>query len=180
MEQIQGTRKHLFLTGEIQVGKSTVIQRWLAAHPGLRVGGFRTVPGRRGRDGADTVHIVPAVSECPLTRENCVLMRRGRRPYMKITSCNEVFDQLGVALLQNAAGCSVILMDEIGIQEELAFQFHAAVLERLDGDTPVLGVVRSKPGTLTDAVRAHPNVEVVTVTEENRNEIFRELMAWNR
>lgn len=157
-----------------------MIQRWLAAHPGLRVGGFRTVPGRRDCDRADTVHIIPAVGECPLTRENCVLLRRGVWPNREITRRMDVFDTVGVSLLKDTDPCGLILMDEVGVQEESAFQFHAAVLERLDGDTPVLGVVRSKPGILTDAVRAHPNVEVVTVTEENRDEILRELMAWNR
>ncbi len=34
--------KHIFLTGEIQVGKSTLIQTYLAAHPQWKVGRFLT------------------------------------------------------------------------------------------------------------------------------------------
>ena len=49
---------HLLLTGEVQVGKSTLIRRLLEAHPGWRVGGFQTVTRWAGRQGS--VHMIPA------------------------------------------------------------------------------------------------------------------------
>ena len=85
---------------------------------------------------------------------------------------------MGVSLLKHTADCDILLMDEIGVQEDGAAEFHRAVLDCLDGDVPVLGVVRSKAGILTDAVRAHPKVKVVEVTPENRPEIFELLMKW--
>ena len=35
--------RHVFLTGDIQTGKSTILRRYLERHPDLRVGGLRTV-----------------------------------------------------------------------------------------------------------------------------------------
>ena len=40
---MNGNAMHVFLTGEIQVGKSTLIRRVLAALPDVRTVGFRTV-----------------------------------------------------------------------------------------------------------------------------------------
>ena len=55
-------------------------------------------------------------------------------------------------------------------------RFKKADLNVLKGDTPVIGVVRDKPGVLTDAVRWHPNVRTIVVTVENREEVLRELL----
>ena len=169
---------HIFLTGAVQVGKSTLINRWLAVHPEVKPGGFRTLAGPRADDGSDSVHIVPAAGPVELNDANRVLRRARVRPGQGIQVFPEVFDTVGVSLLKHTADCDILLMDEIGIQEDGAEQFRRAVLECLDGDVPVLGVVRSLPGILTDAVRAHPKVTVAEVTPENRPEIFELLMKW--
>ena len=147
---------HMFLTGDIQVGKSTLINRFLAAHPEMDVGGFRTIAGPKCEDGSDSVHIVPASKSVELNRENRILRRTGVPPEREIHVFTQVFNTVGISLLEQPADCQLILMDEIGVQENGARQFRKAVLWRLDGDIPVLGVVRSKEGVLTDAVRAHP------------------------
>ena len=51
------TARHLFLTGEKGVGKSTLIDRLLSRFPG-RVGGFRTVRVDTVRPGEATVHLL--------------------------------------------------------------------------------------------------------------------------
>lgn len=169
---------HMFLTGAVQVGKSTLLNRWLAFHPEVNLGGFRTLAGPRGEDGGDSVHMVPAAGPVEFSEANCVLRRARVRPGRGIRVYPEVFDRVGVSLLAGSKDCEVILMDEIGVQEDGAARFRRAVLECLDGDIPVLGVVRGKAGLLTDAVRAHPKVKVAEVTPENRPEIFELLMGW--
>ena len=161
--------KHIFLTGEIQVGKSTIIKKYLDAHPELRVGGFRTVWKARWSEEKSSFHIVPAKEDVPLTEENCVGIRGGKWPNRIRENYPDVYDIVGVQLLESSKDCDLILMDEIGPAENGAKEFHRAVLELLDGDTPILGVVQQKPGVLPDLVRAHPNVRVITVTTENRD-----------
>ena len=51
------TARHLFLTGEKGVGKSTLIDRLLSRFPG-RVGGFRTRRVDTVRPGEATVHLL--------------------------------------------------------------------------------------------------------------------------
>lgn len=167
---------HIFLTGEVQVGKSTIIRRWLEAHPHLRVGGFRTVSGARGEDGEDTVHIIPAAGDPALTKENRIMFRQGEWPHRRRELFPQVFDSVGVALLRDDGEKDVLIMDEIGFTEDDAALFQQAVLEKLEGDTPILGVVRALPGVLADAVRAHPKSRIVAVTQENREEVLARLL----
>ena len=170
---------HIFLTGEIQVGKSTIIRKWLEAHPELKTGGFRTVAGPKNSDGSDSVHIIPAVGETPLTAENCVLQRGAWAPNRKFSVSLEVFDTIGVSLLERTEDCDLILMDEVGVQEDGAQKFSQAVLNCLDGDIPILGVVRDKPGMLTNAVRGHEKTELIVVTVENRQKVLERLLEWD-
>ena len=61
------------------------------------------------------------------------------------------------------------VMDECGRLERDALAFQRAVLEKLEGDTPVLGVVREGFPGWTKSIASHPNVELITVTEDNRD-----------
>jgi len=167
--------EHIFLTGAIQVGKSTLIRRALGAFPGLTPGGFRTLtgPGEPGSFGG--VYMVPAAQEPPVFSEkNLVGMRRGHGRGSE--GFPAAFDACGTEILQNAEQSPLILMDEIGKMEAEAFGFCRRVEALLDGDTPILGVVRLRDDTpLQRAVRRHPKVRLLTVTEENRDALLPEL-----
>ena len=168
--------KHIFLTGDIQVGKSTIIRKFLEAHPELRIGGFRTVWQEKRMTHSNSLHIVPATGACVPTEENRIGLREGVFPDRTATDYPLVFDTVGVGLLQNLDNCDLIIMDEIGLSENEADVFVERVLDILDGDTPVLGVVQPKTGTLTGAVRNHPKVHLVLVTKENREMILQRML----
>ena len=74
---------------------------------------------------------------------------------------------LGTACLTGTP--TLWVMDECGRLERDALDFQRAILEKLEGDTPVLGVVREGFPGWTKAVAAHPNVVLVAVTEDNRD-----------
>ena len=79
------------------------------------------------------------------------------------------FDKLGCGALADTAGCEVLVMDELGPHEEQAAAFRQAVLRALEGDVPVVGVLQQAESAFLRQVASHPNVRVVTVTEENRD-----------
>jgi len=165
---------HIFLTGGRQVGKSTLINRILAELPEMRLTGFRTVtgPGPEGTFG--NVYLVPAGQEPAFLPERMVGTRCGAR--RSITAVPEVFDDFGVACVE--ADGALVLMDEIGRMEREASCFLSAVLRRLDGDIPVLGVLQyDSEIPLAKEIRKHPKVHVVEVTPENRDELFRPLLC---
>lgn len=166
-------RIHIFLTGGIQVGKSTMLRRLLAEFPAVPCAGFRTVtgPGPEGSIGA--VYLVPADGETLFLPERKVGLRLGHA--RGIESFPAAFDEFGTACIE--APGRLILMDEIGRMEREAPRFSEAVLRRLDGDTPILGVVQSRADTpLANAIRCHEKVLLAEVTPENREEVFAQLL----
>jgi len=149
--------EHLFLTGEIQVGKSTLLRRYLAEKR-CRIGGFRTVWGDSEHR---TLHLLPYDSGICL-EENCIAERASG----KLTPHPEVFDRIGPALLN--LPCDILVMDELGFLENDAYSFQSSVLAALDRSTPIVGVIKPKHTHFLDAVRSHRCVRIVEVTIENR------------
>ena len=167
---------HIFLTGDVQVGKSTIIKKTLAALKLRDIGGFRSVSVPDLPDGAMSVYLIPARDEHPMMGDwNRVGIRKGcGRGIEKIP---EAFERAGVQALVDAENMPLILMDEVGRMESAAARFSARILELLNGDTPILGVVQKIADTkLTNAIRQHPNVRVLTVTKENREKLAEEVL----
>lgn len=158
--------KHLFLTGAIQVGKSTVMDKVLQQLD-VRVGGFRTGSGVERYQRQRRLYLWDAAGEPVYDDHHCVALLGGGR-----TVLTERFNALGGEALRRAReNAGLIIMDECGFLERDAAEFQAQVLKTLDGDTPVFGVVRQKDGIWTQAIYEHPQVELVTVTEENRSQL---------
>lgn len=149
--------EHLFLTGDIQVGKSTLLRRYFAEKK-CRIGGFRSVWGDSEHR---TLHLLPYDSGICL-EENCIAERTSG----KLIPHPEVFDRIGPTLLD--LPCDILVMDELGFLENDAHDFQAAVLAALNRNTPIVGVIKPKHTHFLDAVRSHRCVRIVEVTIENR------------
>lgn len=154
---------HVFLTGAVGCGKSTVIDRVLAACP-LPLGGFRSGFGPDRGNTVRALYLWPA-GEAPTYDEGHMVARFDG---CGATPLPERFDMLGTSSL-DCPGAGLILMDECGRLEREALHFQAAILKKLDGDVPILGVVRHGLPGWTGAIGAHPKVRLIEVTEENRD-----------
>ncbi|HKM41077.1 MAG TPA: nucleoside-triphosphatase [Methanocorpusculum sp.] len=165
-------QRHIFLTGDIQVGKSTIIHK-VIEELGIIVGGFRTIGGNYAKDGSSDVFLLgmneePAPDRIVAHRFGC---GRGRTVYPG------VFDTIGPRLLGDSS-VPLIIMDELGFLENDAVQFQNTVMSALDGSVLVLGVIRNKQTPFLDKVRAHPRVDVIFVTEKNRDEVFWQVLSF--
>lgn len=160
--------KHLFLTGEKGVGKSTLLQRALGGCQG-RVGGFRTLRTDACCPGGWSVHLFGPGEEPVPSADNLLFICGGPQDDTPAR-----FDRLGCRALQRSAGCSLLVLDELGPHEARAAAFRRAVLALLDGDTPVLGVLQAPAAAFWPEVLRHPEVELLEVTRQERDR--RELM----
>ncbi len=161
-------KRHIFLTGEVQVGKSTLIRRLLAQPDVPAPSGFRTVSVADLPDGQVSVYLLPACGAARYAEENRVGIRCGA-----FACFPERFDTAGVASLADAEHAPLILMDEVGRMEREADRFTARILQLLDGAVPIIGVVKKRSDTpLCEAIRRHPAVELIEVTAENRDALF--------
>ncbi len=160
---------NLFLTGEIQVGKSTLLRK-LIAKSGLRPGGAET--GFGPWRGEETRRLFLHPYGFPDYSREAVCARMG--PEGK-TAFPQVFDTRGAALVRAALEdpeIQVIVLDELGFLEKDAREFRKAVLEALAGPKPVWGVVRLGLGAWGDTDLGR----VITVTGENRDRLADSLL----
>lgn len=153
-------KKHIFLTGERQIGKSTAVSKALQML-NVTPGGFRTAGANVKEDGSSDVMLYPAEMRPEDGQKAAHRMPDKREAYP------EIFDTYGASLLKRPA--KLILMDELGFLESDAKTFQQTVFETLDGATPVLGVIRNKKTAFLDAVRARDDIILLTVTKENRD-----------
>lgn len=157
---------NVFLTGPIQIGKSTAIKRFLRAHSGLRLGGFVTVSRPLEADTLGVYILPPQFAESDCDEAHLAGLRGARRGGIP-----ETFETAGLAILNAPGPFDLLLMDELGRMELRSPNFCRRVLELLDAGAPVLGVVKPESNALLDAVRSHPKTVLLEVTEENRDGI---------
>ena len=88
----------------------------------------------------------------------------------RLKALPERFDALGAAFLQEARKHpeGLILMDECGHLEKNSTGFRKEILDCMNGPVPVLGVLR-KDQPWHSFIKEHPRVQIVEVTEENRD-----------
>jgi nucleoside-triphosphatase len=136
-------KKHLFLEGPIQEGKSTLIRKLIRDNLPW-VGGFSSQ--RLLGDSGETVgfRITPAGEAMELTRKHSPELpdiflhfdgsRTENRP--------EIFADTAVRYLRQNGGKKLILLDEIGGVELLSPDFRRELYRVLTGDVPCLGVLK--------------------------------------
>lgn len=88
------------------------------------------------------------------------------------------FDRYAPKLLSPVPEGHMILLDELGFMESASEKFCSAVLSLLDGSTPVIAAVKHKDFPFLQAVRSHPNCRCFHITEENRDTLFPEVLAF--
>ena len=65
----------------------------------------------------------------------------------------------------------VVVLDELGLMELASERFVELVGEVFEATVPVLATVHQRAHPVTDAIKARPDVELVRVTAENRDEL---------
>lgn len=160
--------KHLFLTGNKGVGKSTLVKQILAG-AGYPVSGFFTVKSDKVFADRVSVHLLRAAAADSPSRENMLFFCG-----VKSDETAKRFHHLGCAALEVEAHIRLLVMDELGPHEEGAFDFCSAVFRALDGNIPILGVLQKAESAFLTRIAEHPDVHLVEVTMANRDS----LVAW--
>ena len=61
-------------------------------------------------------------------------------------------------------------MDELGPHEADAALFRKKILNLLDGQPPILGVLQEPAESFWPKIVNHPKVEIITISEDNLND----------
>lgn len=167
--------RHIFLVAAPRSGKSTVIDAVLASLGGARVGGFRSYFGA-DRECASRSLYMCAAGEKPVFDGAHAIARFYE--YGTFSAFPARFDAAAQRCLASAQQSDIIIMDECSYLEKDALIWQRAVLAALDGDTPVLGVVRLFERCWTQKIASHPNVRLVELTADNRDALSCELAEY--
>ncbi len=163
----------IFLTGEPRVGKTTLIQKLVREFPD-DYAGFWSEKHYDLEQGVDLVYIHATKGEWYYRPENCI---GTCFPGVRAVGHKEVFEGYGRELLSHIPPKVPVIMDELGFLERDAEVFCKTALALLDSDNPVIGVIKPKPIAFLDQIRAHPAVQIFTVTRENTEEIYSQIAA---
>ena len=127
--------KNLFLTGPVGCGKSTSIATALGERL-QKAGGFLTVR-QVDEDGRAVAYWIKR----PDGSDAQVIIDYSAKPY---TMHLEVFESLGVQLLEEAKQYDYVILDEIGGFEVLSDSFLKALRMLLQSDIPCIGVMKGE------------------------------------
>ncbi|MGM0471089.1 MAG: nucleoside-triphosphatase [Bacillota bacterium] len=162
--------KHILLTGEINVGKSTIINRILAdLELELEVAGFKTLP-YLVNERVQGYHIVSMLNQDQSQSLSLIANKvdNGCQPLVK------TFENRGVNILKRSltSDKKVVLMDELGYLEAQAEKFKHYIWECFEANKLVLGVIKSLDLDYLNEIRSRSDVELVKITKENREEKY--------
>ncbi|MDI6707393.1 MAG: nucleoside-triphosphatase [Bacillota bacterium] len=168
---------NIFLTGPINVGKSTIINSVAAklrSH-NVPVSGFRTLPYiRNGKVAGYYIEPVNCISNIPdISKRLIVLVTENEWKPMVDTFEGFALEILYICL-ETSSG--VIIMDELGFFEASASKFQRGVMQLLDSGRQVLGVIKPISIPFLDRIREKENVRVFVVSKSNRSYLDEEVL----
>jgi nucleoside-triphosphatase len=155
---------NLLLTGLPGCGKTTVGRRVIERLVDLRLAGFYTQEIRQHgqRVGFEAVGL--SGRSATLAHVDFRSHHRVGRYGVDLGGFEAI---LQVELAKPTGQVDIFVIDEIGKMECLSRVFVGAVTSILDSQVPVLATVAAKGSGLIAAVKARPDVEIVTVTPAN-------------
>jgi nucleoside-triphosphatase THEP1/ubiquinone/menaquinone biosynthesis C-methylase UbiE len=162
---------NFFLTGDLHVGKTTLIDRIIdSLDYCCNISGFRTSRYYEGGKLAG-FYIQDVNKEHEAPKDNFIGRCINEDHWVSIPA---TFDGHGVKLLTDCVNAQpdLIVMDELGFFENNAALFQNKVLEILDSDMPVLGVLKRKDTPFLNNIRSRDDVSIFTVSQDNRDRMF--------
>jgi nucleoside-triphosphatase len=162
-------KRLFFVTGQPGIGKTTIILKTIEAlkNMGFRVGGMlsREVREKGTRIGFE---IVDFITE---KRGWLAHVNQPEGPQVSKYRVNlKDLDNIGASSIRNAVvNAQIVVVDEIGPMELHSSAFKEAVVQAIDSDKPVLGVIHQNArDPLIDSLRKREDVEILETTYGNR------------
>jgi nucleoside-triphosphatase len=162
------------LTGQPGTGKTSIIKQIIAGIKG-KAGGFYTeeIRSQGIRQGFRLV---------TLDGRDAILAHIDIKSLYKVSKYGvdvKSFDRVGVAALRKAVQeCDLVVIDEIGKMELFSENFRRTVLEVIEDGRKVLGTIMFSPNPRADAIKRRPEVNLITVTRNNHQQVLGEISRW--
>lgn len=163
---------NIFLTGPINIGKSTIINKVVAElqAAGVDTAGFYTLPYViNGELRGFYIEPLNYPYFVPKKKERLIAYGIGDKWY----AVKETFDKFGADILDYCLNSTadLIIMDELGFFESEAFRFQEMVFTLLSSPKLVFGVIKPIIIPFMDKIRGHKDVILFEITDTNRDRL---------
>jgi nucleoside-triphosphatase len=161
------------VTGEPGIGKTTLIRQVISTMR-MRAAGFYTEDLRTGgiREGFRIV---------TLDGDTALLAAMGHPGAVTVSKYGVDLDELervGLPQLRRAIERRhVLVVDEIGKMQLFSRNFRQTIFDAIRSGQPLLGTIMLGRNDYADRMKKHKNVQLLTLTEQNRQEILSLLRA---
>lgn len=165
--------KNILLTGPPGVGKTTVIKKVVSNLKAskLKLQGFYSEEERSGgRRIAFVMHTLDGQKEY-LAHQNFSSKYSIRNYGVSIKN----IESTAVPSMLPLDPDHVIIIDEIGKMECFCEKFKSATRTALDSSNIVLGTIPSNAAGFMKQIKERPDIEIVEISQENRDEIVQVL-----
>lgn len=164
---------NIVLTGPPRIGKTTIVKAVISELTD-RCAGFYTeeIKEQEERVGFKLM---------TLSKNSCILAHKEIRGHSHVGKYGvdmRCVEEVGVgAIKKGIKAGKVVIIDEIGKMEILSRSFRLSVLDALDSKSPVLSTMLFKRHPFCDKIKARKDVEVLEVTEGNRDKLVKLIVA---
>ncbi len=166
-----GVNQKVLLTGRPGCGKTTLVKR-VVKNLSQRAAGFYTEEIRDGGIRVGFRLVTLEGDEGVLAHIDFKTSERVGKYGLELSALEAV----GVNAIREAMQAKrLIVVDEIGPMEIRSVGFRAAVNDALDSELPVLATIFSRSLPFTDAIKSRPDVVLIEVSLNNREQLVAQL-----
>jgi len=163
--------RKVLLTGRPGYGKTTLIKR-VVNKLALPASGFYTEEIRERGERVGFKIITLESKEAVFARVDFKTPERLGKYGLDLSA----LETIAVAALRAAMRArQLVVIDEIGPMEIRSAIFREAVNEALDSAAPILGTVTARSFPFTDGIKKRPDVTMIEVRPNNREQLVSEL-----
>lgn len=165
--------KNLFISGDIGIGKSHLLRNVLE-ELNVSLGGFVT-----GKDYDHQGHTVYIKSLNDFVSFQNVAYVIGGKDIYSANVYSKNFDSFGAKTIDDSiANRDLTVMDEIGVMERNSPIFLRSIINALDSEKPVVGVIKNRKDDYLERIKSRDDTKVLFLTGSNGWQIHKEILEW--